>query len=217
LLPARLRQAGVLEGDDTVVSTVTVRRKCGLEFSVSADPRPLDLEQVVLVDERDNAVGVEAKLRAHEGGGRLHRAFSVFIVNRAGKMLLQRRARGKYHFGGLWTNACCSHPSPGQDVADAARARLREEFGFDARLSEAFSFVYRANDPGTGLTEHEFDHVFVGEFDGEPQPNPGEIEDWEWVDPSVLLEDVGRHPGKYTPWFRIALERVVRHLHSGGP
>jgi len=176
-----------------------------------------ELEQVVLVDERDNPVGVEAKLPAHERGGRLHRAFSVFIVNASGKMLLQRRARGKYHFGGLWTNACCSHPRPGYDVADAARARLREEFGFDAPLSAAFSFVYRAEDPGTGLTEHEFDHVFIGEFNGTPRPNPEEIEAWEWVDPSQLLLDVERQPAKYTPWFRIALERVVEHLRTRKP
>jgi len=176
-----------------------------------------NLDQVVLVDERDNPVGVEGKLPAHERGGRLHRAFSVFIVNREGKMLLQRRARGKYHFGGLWTNACCSHPRPGQPVPEAAAARLREEFGFDAPLSPAFSFVYRAEDPATGLTEHEFDHVFIGEFDGRPQPNPAEIEDWEWVDPAELLSDVRRQPARYTPWFRIALERVVEHLRAGRP
>jgi isopentenyl-diphosphate Delta-isomerase len=181
---------------------------------VNREANRSELEQVVLVDERDNPLGVEAKLPAHERGGRLHRAFSVFIVNCDGKMLLQRRARGKYHFGGLWTNACCSHPRPGQDVADAAAARLREEFGFDASLSPAFTFVYRAEDPGTGLTEHEFDHVFIGEFNGSPAPNPGEIEDWEWVDPSELLRDVELHPAKYTPWFRIALERVVRHLNA---
>jgi len=181
---------------------------------VNGEPNRLQTEQVVLVDEKDNPVGVEAKLPAHERGGRLHRAFSVFIVNAGGKMLLQRRARGKYHFGGLWTNACCSHPRPGQDVADAARARLREEFGFDAPLSAAFSFVYRAEDPSTGLTEHEFDHVFIGEFNGTPRPNPGEIEAWEWVDPSQLLLDVERHPARYTPWFRIALQRIVEHLRT---
>src|SRR5215217_4115097 len=165
---------------------------CSVSAASSSNPGAGDGEQVVLVDELDQPVGVERKLPAHQGGGKLHRAFSVFIVNREGKLLLQRRAAGKYHFGGLWTNACCSHPRPGQDVAAAAHARLREEFGFDAELSEAFSFVYRAEDPASGLTEHEFDHVFVGTFDGTPQPNPREIDGWEWVDPFELLADIER-------------------------
>src|SRR5215212_4374265 len=155
-------------------------------------------EQIVLVDKNDRPIGPIEKLAAHQRPAKLHRAFSIFIFNSQNQMLLQLRARGKYHFGGLWTNACCSHPRPGQAVADAARARLREEFGFDAPLSAAFSFVYRAEDPGTGLTEHEFDHVFIGEFNGTPRPNPGEIDAWEWVDPEQLLLDVERHPARYT-------------------
>ena len=149
-------------------------------------------DDIVLVDERDQPIGTCAKLAAHVNGGTLHRAFSVFLLDNTGRMLIQQRAATKYHFGGLWTNACCSHPRQGQAVAYAARSRLREEFGFDAPLSEAFSFVYRAEDLGTGLTEHEFDHVFIGEFNGTPRPNPGEIEAWEWVDPSQLLLDVER-------------------------
>ena len=168
-----------------------------------------ELDQVVLVDERDNPVGVEAKLPAHQRGGRLHRAFSVFIVNREGKMLLQRRARGKYHFGGLWTNACCSHPRRGQATLDAAHLRLREEFGFDTVLAERFTFTYRATDPTSGLTEHEFDHVFTGRFDGTPRPNPAEIGEWKWVRPADLLADVAARPSAYTPWFKIAVERVL--------
>jgi isopentenyl-diphosphate delta-isomerase len=167
-------------------------------------------DDVVLVDEDDRPLGSAPKLAAHQNGGRLHRAFSVFIFDSHGRMLLQRRAPGKYHFGGLWTNACCSHPRVGQPLIESARARLRHEFGFDAPLEERFSFVYRAEDPTSGLTEHELDHVLVGRFDGEPRPNPEEIDAWDWVDPSELLRDVRERPERYTPWFRIVLERVVR-------
>ena len=190
----------------------------------TAPPRSDDEgeEQLILVDEQDRPVGLAAKLAAHQGGGRLHRAFSIFIFDAAGRMLLQRRSVKKYHFGGLWTNACCSHPRGGgmgreQDLADAARARLREEFGFEVPLREAFSFVYRAEDPASGLVEHEFDHVFVGRFDGEPRPNADEIDDWRWVDPAELAEDVRRNPQRYTPWFKIALEQVMRHRAGGSP
>ena len=169
-------------------------------------------DHVILVDESDRPVGVEAKLAAHERGGKLHRAFSVFIFNAAGQMLIQRRADGKYHFGGLWTNACCSHPRQGETVVQSARTRLRQEFGFDVPLEERFGFVYRAEDPASGLTEHEFDHVLVGNFDGVPGPNPEEISDWRWVDPSELLEDVERHPERYTPWFKLVLTRVLEKM-----
>ena len=167
------------------------------------------MDELILVDEHDNPVGYETKLRAHEHGGRLHRAFSVFIFNGAGEMLLQRRAAGKYHFGGLWTNACCSHPRRGQSTDEAARQRLRHEFGFDADLREVFTFTYRATDPTSGLTEHEFDHAFVGRFDGEPRPNPDEIDGWKWVGPAELLADVRARPELYTPWFGLAVERVL--------
>ena len=171
-----------------------------------------DRGQVILVDESDRPVGVENKLAAHLDGGKLHRAFSVFIFDSAGRMLLQRRAAGKYHFGGLWTNACCSHPRQGEPITDDARARLRHELGIDTPLEELFSFVYRAEDPASGLTEHEFDHVLVGRFDGAPRPNPEEVGEWQWVEVRELLEDVRRRPGRYTPWFRLVLERVVRQI-----
>ena len=180
----------------------------GYHWSMS-DARTDDA--VVLVDEQDRPLGSAPKLAAHENGGRLHRAFSVFIFDSAGRMLLQRRAPTKYHFGGLWTNACCSHPGADCAVADAARARLRHELGFDVPLRELFSFVYRAEDPASGLTEHEFDHVLVGRYDGKPRPNPDEVDAWEWVDPQQLLADVRQHPDRYTPWFRLVLERVIGH------
>ena len=168
--------------------------------------------QIILVDEHDRPVGCCAKLAAHEHGGQLHRAFSVFVFNDKGEMLLQRRALSKYHFGGLWTNACCSHPARGQDTAAAAADRLEFEFGFRTPIAEAFSFVYRAEDRGgSGLTEHEFDHVFVGRFDGTPRPNPQEIDGWRWVSSDDLACDVREHPERYTPWFKIALDRVLAH------
>jgi isopentenyl-diphosphate delta-isomerase len=173
------------------------------------DVPPAESDELILVDEDDNPVGYAPKLAAHQHGGRLHRAFSVFIFNRAGEMLLQRRAATKYHFGGLWTNACCSHPRRGEDTLDAAHARLRHELGFDTELRELFSFIYRAADPTSGLTEHEFDHVLVGAFDGTPQPNLDEVAEWKWAQPAKLLADVRANPKAYTPWFALVAERVV--------
>ena len=173
-------------------------------------------EHVVLVDEHDRPVGSAEKMAAHREGGRLHRAFSVFLFNAQGQMLLQRRSVGKYHFGGLWTNACCSHPGAGRSIVDAARARLREELGIDVPLRELFSFVYRAEDPVSGLTEHEFDHVLVGRFDGVPTPDPDEVGDWKWVDPPLLAADVAARPANYTPWFKLVLDRVLRQIPAAG-
>jgi len=169
-------------------------------------------EELILVDENDNPVGFETKLKAHENDGKLHRAFSVFVFDGAGRMLLQRRAKGKYHFAGLWTNACCSHPRKGEALQDAVHRRLLQEFGFDAELREIFSFIYRASDPESGLAEYEFDHVFCGEFDGEPRPNPGEIDEWKWVGIAELLTDLESNPQNYTPWFRVAVSRVIEKI-----
>ncbi len=169
-------------------------------------------EQLILVDGYDTPIGFETKLRAHENGGKLHRAFSIFVFDGSGKMLLQRRAKKKYHFGGLWTNACCGHPKRGEELRDAAHARLREEFGFHTEASEVFSFVYRAQDAKSGLTEYEFDHVFCGEFNGEPRPNPDEIDDWKWVDLAELLADLESNAHAYTPWFKIATHRLIESL-----
>ena len=165
-------------------------------------------EEVVLVDERDRRAGVASKLAAHEGGGRLHRAFSVFVFDSAGRLLLQRRAAGKYHFGGLWTNTCCGHPRPGEDVMEAASRRLWEEMGIAPELARATSFVYEAFDPASGLTEREYDHVFRGRYDGEPTPDPEEADGWTWVDPEELAADLSENPDEYTPWFPLAAERL---------
>jgi isopentenyl-diphosphate Delta-isomerase len=168
----------------------------------------VDADRVILVDEQDRELGVMEKIAAHEQGGALHRAFSVFIVDSSGRWLLQKRAAGKYHFPGLWTNACCSHPRPGEATEDAAHRRLREELGFDCPLEERFQFVYRATSEAEGLTEHEFDHVFTGRHDGDVHPDPAEVGEIRWVEPAALEAEVRDHPEAFTPWFKIAFDRV---------
>jgi len=163
-------------------------------------------ETVVLVDERDHEVGVAAKMDAHERG-LLHRAFSVFVLNGRGQVLLQRRADDKYHSGGLWTNTACGHPRPGEPVAAAARRRLREEMGIDCALVPAGAFVYRA-EVGP-LVEHELDHVFHGRHDAAPHPDPAEVGGWCWIGVDAALADAREHPERYTPWFALALAELI--------
>lgn len=165
-------------------------------------------DELILVNENDDCVGVLPKRQAHEDGGVLHRAFSIFIFDRSGRMLLQLRGENKYHFGGRWTNACCSHPRKGEDLQQATHRRLREEMGFDVPLRELFSFIYRAHDARSGLTEHEFDHVFIGEYTGDPQPNFDEVDGWKWISIAELQDDLNAHPEKYTVWFRLSVTRV---------
>ena len=169
-------------------------------------------ERVILVDADDREVGTMEKLAAHERGGVRHRAFSVFIVDARGRWLLQRRAAGKYHFPGLWTNACCSHPRPGEATADAAHRRLREELGFDCPLAERFRFEYRATSAAEGLTEHELDHVFTGTWAGPIAPDSAEVAATRWVAPAALEAEVRAQPETFTPWFKLALERVRNAL-----
>jgi isopentenyl-diphosphate delta-isomerase len=169
-------------------------------------------DRVLLVDERGRPTGTSAKLAAHEAPGRLHLAFSVFLF-RGGDVLLQRRALSKYHFGGVWANACCSHPGPSEDLAEAARRRLLEELGVAAEVREVGSFLYRATDPVSGMVEHELDHVFIGELpDGlELCPDPSEVADVRWVRLDGLPSGL---PAPMAPWFdealRIALEARTR-------
>ncbi len=169
------------------------------------------MEQVILVNERDEELGSEEKLRAHQNGGLLHRAFSVFIFNGLDELLLQRRAPAKYHFGGLWSNTCCGHPRPGEATADAAVRRLGEEFGFQAKLREIASFSYDAHDQASDLTEREFLHVLVGRYDGEPSPNRAEIGDWRWLSLEFVERDLRQNTDRYTPWFARALAAVERY------
>lgn len=165
--------------------------------------------QVILVDEHDRDLGVEDKLRAHQNGGQLHRAFSIFIFNSRGELLLQQRAQTKYHFPGLWTNTCCSHPVPGSALLDDAAQRLREEMGFITPLKRLFTFIYKATDPHSGLTEHELDHVLLGFHDQDPDPNPAEAADFRWSSPQSIAGSLVTHPQQYTPWFYIAFSQMV--------
>lgn len=158
-------------------------------------------EQVVLVDERDRPLGVMEKLAAHREG-RLHRAFSVVLRSSDGLLLMQRRAAGKYHSAGLWTNTCCSHPRPGEAVAEAARRRLREEMGISLpALAKLFETVYRAP-VGGGLIEHEYVHVFGAVWDGEVRPAPEEVAACAWMDAAWLRADLAARPERYSVWFR---------------
>ncbi len=167
------------------------------------------MEEVILVDENDKQIGTEEKIQAHKES-KLHRALSVFILNSQGKMLLQRRAKSKYHSPGLWTNACCSHPRPGEKTHDAATRRLQEEMGFSCKLSEAFSFTYMIKFDN-GLSEHEYDHVFVGVYDKEPMPNPDEVDSWKWISLPELKSDIEKHPEHYTYWLKVAIDRFITH------
>lgn len=161
---------------------------------------------VILVDNNDVPLGVMDKMEAHERGV-LHRAFSVFLYNSVGELMLQRRALSKYHSGGLWTNTCCSHPRPGESVLEAGRRRLGEEMGMSANLSEAFSFIYEA-ELDNGLTEHELDHVLIGQAEEQPVINPDEVAEWKFMHPDEVRADMAQHPEKYTAWFRICFEEV---------
>lgn len=159
-------------------------------------------DRVILVDTDDREVGTALKLPAHEAGT-LHRAFSIFVFDSKGRVMLQRRAVGKYHSGGLWTNTCCSHPHPGETTDAAAHRRLWEEMGFDCPLKHAFHFIYRA-ELDHALTEHEFDHVYFGCFDGEPVLNRDEACDWRWLSPDALDSEIAANPSAFTVWFKIA-------------
>ncbi len=165
-------------------------------------------EKIVLVDEQDKALGVEEKIRVHQLGA-LHRAFSVFVVNAEGQLMMQRRALTKYHSRGLWSNTCCGHPRPDEPLEQAARRRLKEEMGFDSHLTELFAFVYRA-ELEDGLVENEYDHVLLGCFEGIPEPDPAEIVEWKWVNLATLSVDIEEHPESYTYWFRISFDRFLR-------
>ncbi len=164
------------------------------------------MEQVVLVNEQDNEIGLMEKMEAHEKA-LLHRAFSVFIFNSKGEMLLQQRAITKYHSGGLWTNSCCSHPRPGESVSDAALRRLNEEMGFDVPLKKIFDFIYKAPFVN-GLTEHEFDHVFIGYYDGPVHPNPQEVENYAYRSFERIEKLMDSDSEFYTAWFKIAFPKV---------
>ena len=168
------------------------------------------MNKLILVDENDVPLGTVEKMEAHEKA-LLHRAFSVFIFNSKGEMLLQQRAIDKYHSGGLWTNACCSHPYSEQDIKAAAEKRLEEEMGFSTPLAKAFEFVYKAGFDN-GLTEHEYDHVFTGIYDGAITPDKEEVNDFCFKSLAAIKESLRLHPEQYTVWFKIAFPKMENYL-----
>ena len=162
--------------------------------------------EVILVTEKDEAIGTMEKMQAHREGA-LHRAFSIFIFDRKGKMLVQQRAMEKYHGGGLWTNTCCSHPYPGEKVEEAAARRLNEEMGFQTPLQKVFAFTYKAN-VENNLIEHEYDHVFAGEHEGFIDINKGEVADYCYQGMKELKWALKEKPSRFTAWFRIAFPTI---------
>jgi isopentenyl-diphosphate delta-isomerase len=164
------------------------------------------MEQVILVDEQDNEIGIMEKLEAHRKA-LLHRAFSVCIFNRKGELLMQQRASGKYHSPGLWTNTCCSHPRPGETVIEAGTRRLQEEMGCTAPLQPLFSFIYHVEFPN-GLSEHELDHVLVGQYDGPIKPDPAEVSAYSYWSFDTLSKKLKEHPDHFTAWFHLLFPRL---------
>ncbi|RZL15835.1 MAG: isopentenyl-diphosphate Delta-isomerase [Pedobacter sp.] len=169
------------------------------------------LEKVILVDKNDLPTGQMEKMEAHQKG-LLHRAFSVFIFNSKNELLLQQRAKTKYHSGGLWTNTCCSHPRFGESNSAAAKRRLKEEMGMECVLEYGFSFTYKA-EFADGLVEHEFDHVFFGRSDDTPVINSLEVESYKYIDIVTLKSQIKATPEIFTPWLKICLERVVESMY----
>ena len=167
------------------------------------------MEFVILVDENDQPIGRMEKQAAHVTP-HLHRAFSIFIFNSKGELLLQQRALSKYHSPGLWTNTCCSHPRDGETLAEATSRRLWEEMGMTCDMHEVYTFIYKAP-VGQGLTEHEFDHVWIGQSDNIPQINRDEVESWKYMSLKDLSEDIKLHPELYTEWFKITFEEMTHH------
>ncbi|RAV98625.1 isopentenyl-diphosphate Delta-isomerase [Pseudochryseolinea flava] len=161
------------------------------------------MEKVILVDEADNAIGTMEKMEAHRSG-KLHRAFSILLFNDKGELLLQKRAKKKYHSGGLWTNTCCSHPLPDESMDDAARRKLNQEMGIDLQAKFAYKFIYTAK-LDQGLTEHELDYVYFGQYNNVPNVNPDEVEDWKYINIGSLKDDIKRHPEQYTEWFKLII------------
>ena len=168
------------------------------------------MDHVILVDTLDNPIGTMEKMEAHVKGV-LHRAFSILLFNDEGKVLLQKRSQNKYHSAGLWTNTCCSHPLPDEQLKEATRRRLKEEMGIDLEPAFRYSFIYKAqlND---NLTEHELDHVFVGTYNGTPVVNRQEVEAWKFVDRNWLKKDIEENPAAYTVWFKLMMKHPQLNL-----
>lgn len=164
-------------------------------------------EKVVLVNENNEVLGLMPKMEAHEKG-LLHRAISILLYNSKGEMLIQQRAKTKYHWPLIWSNAVCSHPRENEDFQDAAQRRLKEELNISCSLKEVYRFIYKAKDKQTGLIEYEYDVVYEGQFDGEIPFNPNEIESIRWIALDSLSQDIEDQPEVYSFWFKEILKNV---------
>ncbi|WP_370476773.1 isopentenyl-diphosphate Delta-isomerase [Tamlana flava] len=168
-------------------------------------------EKVILVNENDEQIGLMPKLEAHEKA-LLHRAFSVFVFNEQDELMLQQRAWDKYHSPGLWTNTCCSHQREGETNIEAGKRRLQEEMGFVVDLQESISFIYKAPFDN-GLTEHEYDHILLGKYNGEPAINPDEVANWKWMPLEAVKDDISSNPDLYTAWFKVIFDKFYQHIN----
>ena len=168
-------------------------------------------ENVILVNQLDEEIGLMPKMEAHEKA-LLHRAFSVFVFNDKNELMLQQRALHKYHSPGLWTNTCCSHQREGESNIQAGKRRLQEEMGFVTDLKEVISFIYKAPFDN-GLTEHEFDHVIIGNYNNKPIINPDEVADWKWMSLEAIKVDMNVNPELYTAWFKIIFEKFYEFIN----
>lgn len=168
-------------------------------------------EQVILVNEKDEQIGLMPKMEAHEKA-LLHRAFSVFVFNDKNELMLQQRALHKYHTPGLWTNTCCSHQRNGESNIEAGKRRLMEEMGFVTDLEESISFIYKAPFDN-GLTEHEYDHILLGKYNNAPNINPDEVADWKWMALEDVKTDIAKNPELYTAWFKVIFDKFYEHIN----
>ena len=171
-------------------------------------------EKVILVNENDEQIGLMPKMEAHEKA-LLHRAFSVFIFNDKNELMLQQRALNKYHSPGLWTNTCCSHQRECERNIQAGKRRLQEEMGFVVDLQESISFIYKAPFDN-GLTEHEFDHILIGQYNGLPDINPDEVANWKWMSLESIKDDMILQSELYTEWFKIIFDKFYQHINILG-
>lgn len=172
----------------------------------------MEEEKVILVNEKDEPIGLMPKMEAHEKG-LLHRAFSVFVFNNKNELMLQQRALSKYHSPGLWTNTCCSHQREGESNIVAGKRRLQEEMGFTTDLKDTMAFIYKAPFDN-GLTEHEFDHILVGNFNDVPDLNPEEVSAWKWMKLEEVQKDMKNHPERYTEWFKIIFDKYYQSIQQ---
>lgn len=166
-----------------------------------------DSEELILVDENDNEIGTISKADAHDAHGTLHRAFSLFIFNSKGELLLQQRSPEKRLWGGYWSNSCCSHPRVGETLEEATHRRLADELGISADLEHVYHFTYQADFGDLGA-EHELCHVYVGCSDDEVQANQSEVSEWRWISSASLDAEMAEHPARFTPWFKLEWDRL---------